>query len=253
MFGRFTEMTEMGKDMKREFELAICKKFVNGQNIVPPPGTTYTMLEHGDTPDFILKDNKNGKEIGLEVTSAYYNQNRAIGSWKAVRKADKGETGIFDSLGNTVNGSLIAEPDMSLASFVQYGLNRKCQNDYGRQCILIIYLYAPISDEEAITKIRKTAEIPERNPYSEIYVYLHIPFIKANYSPNAGKETFFRIYPFTNKLHNLDQNTYKQRKKQWEKGGEKVRKMTDEEVLAERHKMASRIRRREWLRKNMEA
>ncbi len=186
---------------KQELEKAVCDRFVNGENILPPHKHTYTIKEYRDAPDCVLVDGKEN-EIGLEITTAYYDHDRARGTWTTI----KSKKGIYSSKGNYLGywnpttacfedehgnrvklptGDVIVEPDKCLASFVQNQINEKCQKDYGYQCILIIYLHAPLWDDETLKTIRKTIQIPERNPFFEIYIHVHVP--------SSGKFVFYKI------------------------------------------------------------
>ncbi len=188
--------------------------------------------EDREAPDFVLKDSKeNG--IGLEITSTYHDQDRAKGFWEPLRS---NKECIYDSRGDYIRGDIpikdvILNPDIKSASFVKNEIDKKCMNDYGLQCILIIFVADPVWSNRTLIQIRKISKVPERNPFSEIYVCVDVPY-STEFSPYAGKKTFFRIYPSTNKLHNLDQETYKKLKKNFEEQCKQLEKMSSEEMKA---------------------
>ncbi|HDY67059.1 MAG TPA: hypothetical protein ENH85_04625 [Candidatus Scalindua sp.] len=76
--------------MNKDSEKSICREFINSSNVIPPYNTTYSLIEDDrEAPDFFLQDSK-GNKIGLEVTSAYHNQELAKGYWKSVQYAKEG-------------------------------------------------------------------------------------------------------------------------------------------------------------------
>ncbi len=206
-------------------------KFVKGRNIIPSYNTTYTLVEEDrEAPDFMLKDSK-GNKIGLEITSAYYDQDRARGYWKPLRSDKKG---IYDSRGNCIEGHIpirdvMSNPDEMLVSFAKKKLKSKCLMDYGYRCILVIFADAPLWSNRKLKLIREIPKLLERNPFSEIYVCVDMPY-STEFSPYSGKLAFFRIYPCTNKLHNLDQETYKKLKKDFEERCKQLEKMSSEDI-----------------------
>jgi predicted transcriptional regulator len=220
-------------NIKKDFEKSICRKFINGSNVIPSYKTTYKLIEEDrEAPDFVIKDSKENK-IGLEITSAYHDQDRAKGFWKPLRS---NKEDIYDSRGNCIRGKIplkdvILNPDIKLASFVKNKIDKKCMNDYGLQCILIIFVGDPLWSDRTLIQIRKTSKVPERNPFFEIYVCVDVPS-STEFSPYSGGRVFFRIYPSTNKLHNLDQETYKKLKKNFEEQCKQLEKMSLEDMEA---------------------
>ncbi len=99
--------------------------------------------EDREAPDFVLKDSKeNG--IGLEITSAYHDQDRAKGFWEPLRS---NKECIYDSRGDCIRGDIpikdvILNPDIKSASFVKNEIDKICIN--GLQCILIIFVGDPV-------------------------------------------------------------------------------------------------------------
>lgn len=200
-------------DKKKALEKAVCERFVKGEYVIPPIERKYELKVHSDAPDFILKDDK-GSEIGLEVTTAYYDQSRAEGTWK--RPSEKGifdsrgnflgswnpvKAGFYDRDGNRVKlpiNDVITEPDKCLTSFVQNQINEKCKKNYGIPCILVIYAAAPLWDNETLEEIRNIIQVPEKNPFLEIYIHVHVP-CGGSMSPEyeyEGKFVFWRIWPY---------------------------------------------------------
>ncbi len=218
---------------KKDFEKSICMEFINSPNIIPSYNTTYTLIEEDrEAPDFILEDSKEN-EIGLEITSAYYDQDRAKGYWKTLR-SDK--EGIYDSRGNCIEGNIplkdvMLNPDEMLAFFVKKELDSKCLKTYGHQCILVIFVDAPLWSDRKLKLIRKIPKVLAGNSFFEIYVCVDVPY-STEFSPYLGRRVFFRIHPSTNKLHNLDQETYKKLKKDFEKRHTQFKKMSLEDMEA---------------------
>ncbi len=163
---------------KKDFEKSICREFVNGRNVIPPCKTTYTLIdEDREAPDFFLQDSK-GNKIGLEITSAYHDQELAKGYWKSIQYAKEG----IDSYQDVV----MSNPDKMLIRFTKNIIENKCKKDYGQQCILIIYVEEPVWSDRKLKQIREIPKSLERNPFFEIYVCVNI---------SIGKMSFFRIYP----------------------------------------------------------
>ncbi len=206
-------------NLKRQFEQRIAKEFIKNENVIPS-SKNYKLKEHGDAPDFIIKDDEEN-EIGLEITSAYYDQELAKGYFELLRSTKQG----IDYSQNVV----MLNPDIMLISFVKRILNKKCLKNYGNQSILVIYVDAPVWDNRKLNRIRGITRELKRNPFSEIFVCVEVPHC-PEFSPNAGKLTFYRTYPYTDKLHNLDYETYNNRKKGFEKQSKKLKKMSIEEM-----------------------
>jgi len=218
---------------KKDFEKSICIEFINSSNVIPPYNTIYSLIEEDrEAPDFLLQNSK-GNKISLEITSSYYDQDRAKGYWKVLRSDREG---IFDSFGNRIEGyiplnNVMLNPAEKLAFFTEGILRSKCLMDYGHQSILVIFVDAPLWDNRKLKLIREIPNSLEKNPFSEIYICVDVP-CSTEFSPNAGKRTFFRIYPGTDKLHNLDQETYKSLKDNFEKRCKQVEKMSSKDIKA---------------------
>jgi len=207
--------------IKKDFERNICREFMNSSNVIPPCNTTYSLIEDDrEAPDFFLQDS-NGNKIGLEITSAYHNQELAKGYWKSVQYAKEGSDSYQDVV--------MSNPDKMLIPFIKNRIEDKCKKDYGQHCILIIHVEEPVWSDRKLKQIREIPKSLERNPFPVIYICVVVPH-SNEFSPNAGKMTFFRIYPYTNKLHNLDQETYKKLKKDFEKRCQQFVKMTSEDI-----------------------
>ncbi len=118
-------------NIKKDFEKSICMEFINSPNVIPSYNTTYRLIEEDrEAPDFVLEDSKEN-EIGLEITSTYYDQDRAKGYWRTLR-SDK--EGIYDSFGNCIEGfiplkNVMSNPDEMLAYFVKEVLDFKMPED----------------------------------------------------------------------------------------------------------------------------
>ncbi len=70
-------------------------------------------------------------------------------------------------------------------------------------------------------RIREISKILKRNPFFEIYVCVYVPY-STEFSPYAGKLTFFKIHSFTDKLHNMDEEKYNKLKNDFEKQRKKL-------------------------------
>lgn len=220
-------------NINKDVEKSICREFINSSNVIPSYNTTYSLIEEDrEAPDFLLQDSK-GTEIGLEITSAYHDQDRAKGFWKTLR-SDK--EGVFDSFGNCIKGhiplnNVMLNPDEMIASFVRKRLDDKCLMAYEYQTILVIFISDPLWSDRKLKLIRKIPKVLARNPFFEIYVCVDVPY-STEFSPYLGRRILFRIHPSTNKLHNLDQETYKKLKKDFEKRHTQFKKMSLEDMEA---------------------
>jgi hypothetical protein len=220
-------------NINKDVEKSICREFINSSNVIPSYNTTYSLIEEDrEAPDFLLQDSK-GTEIGLEITSAYHDQDRAKGFWKTLR-SDK--EGIFDSFGNCITGriplnNVMLNPNEMIASFVRKRLDDKCLMAYEYQTILVIFISDPLWNDRKLKLIREIPKSLKRNPFPVIYICVVVPH-SSEFSPNAGKWTFYRIYPSTNKLHNLDQVTYKKLKYNFEKRCKQVENKSSKDIKA---------------------
>lgn len=172
--------------MNKDSEKSICREFINSSNVIPPYNTNSSLIEDDrEAPDFFLQDSK-GNKIGLEVTSAYHNQELAKGYWKSVQYAKEG----IDSYQDVV----MSNPDKMLIPSIKNIIEKKCKKDYGQQCILIIHVVDPVWSDRKLKQILEISKSLKRNPFSVIYIGVVVPH-STEFSPNAGKMTFFRIHP----------------------------------------------------------
>ena len=121
--------------LKEQHEVTIADEFLKTL------GITTEFLRHGKDgvePDAIYSVEK--QTLGIEIVTAYYNEEQAKAEWDVAR-------GIRKFVGRIMKMGLIENPDRLIAAEVQDAINAKCSKTYfGIDLIwLCIYQHAPLS------------------------------------------------------------------------------------------------------------
>jgi len=168
--------------VKKRYEKAVCDTFIR---LYESKFSFYKYGNDKDEPDCFYK--LNGKILGIEVTTAYYEDIDAKQEWTLRRKERK-----FSGTGHEERwGGTIKESDQKIFDRVQKEINCKCKKQYKRasEYILCIYQNAPLSDDSSNKKMVKKLTISKDCFFSEIYLLFQTPF------HDNGGWRIIKIYP----------------------------------------------------------
>lgn len=145
------------KNEKPELEVAACNYFLQSYNSFLK--TNFSLIDHDDKPDIIIKDNNSGEVIGLEVTHLFYDTNEA----KIL-------------LGRSLN--IIHDP-MNMYTLVQR-LNDLLQKkteaalkySFAKRMFLLVRVASPIFFLSDFEIYEDEINIPMFNPFDQIWLLL---------------------------------------------------------------------------------
>lgn len=168
--------------LKQQHEIAAARRLVEWLSI--NDGAACDVLGHGDppAPDIILSHGS--EKIGLEITTAYYNERDAHLRWGPAR----GET--------RPAGSAFVNPDSQLRDSVQRNLVDKSRKtyDFDGPLWLLIDVRPALTLEEEIDALLPTLNIPATR-FAIIFLGVDLPVATGNPSPNAGTYHVWRLHP----------------------------------------------------------
>lgn len=160
-------------DLKYQVEHATAQNFIQWHN--EQNGRNLTLLKKQEAPDFIYSDHIG--QIGLEVTTIFYNKDHAEFTATAVRGQHK----------TNVISPVIREPEESLVKSINMQIAKKCENDYGKNSLLVIRVILPAltSNREFEEHVISQIIIPDICRFKEIYLtwnqqnYFKLPLTNA--------------------------------------------------------------------------
>jgi len=147
-------------DVKRRAERGVAESFLLAYNSVTR--SAYIIDADGEAPDFICRDPESGDRLGLEIATAYYDEQTAKGLWEMIRgRSDR------------ASGSVI-NPEATLADRLNQRLREKWKKDYGPRCVLALHADAELtSAAEFDETVLPSLEMPaEESPFEAVYVRL---------------------------------------------------------------------------------
>jgi len=158
-----------GGDLNTKVEYATAANFVEWYNITF--GQKLALLRKQESPDFIYADAIG--EIGLEVTTAYYNQDDA----KILAETGRGKRRTYSiqeivDAPKEINYQTVWEPEMSLVHFLNKLTMAKCSKHYGASCILVIRVPKPALTTrfEFEHEVVPNVSVPAENSFNEIFL-----------------------------------------------------------------------------------
>ncbi len=146
------------ENLKQLHERAVVERFVQWHNNCH--STQLAVAGRRVQPDFEVID-QNQEVNGIEVTTAYYDDQDAKGLWNLVR----GKSTRFQS-------SLMVNPDQKLAGSISELLAKKCSK-YGiaSRVVLLIDIRAPVTDCSDIERsVIPYIGYPDSVPFRAIYL-----------------------------------------------------------------------------------
>ncbi len=153
-------------EIQRNHERAVADSFVRWFNAKKGKNFKYDSRPH-EAPDQRYVD---GDEIlNIELTDAYYDKDDAAMQWKVARKED-------DAPNHWMGGDI----DRTLAANVSGIIAKKCRNDYGRDCVLVVAVRPALTSGEEMEQMLSMIEIPKKTPFTGIYLTGDFPWTGTN-------------------------------------------------------------------------
>jgi len=168
--------------LKEQHEIAI------GNALLAALGYSSKFIRHGldgVEPDVIYS--LAGRNVGIEIATAYYDHMQARAEWQLARGILK-----FDSRGIARIGSWV-DSDKLISAQVQRELDDKCSKNYSGvdAAWLCIEQHAPLTDVSETLDLVARLKIPREHPFEQIYLgsYAHV-----------GDGGGFRVYDLLTRL-----------------------------------------------------
>jgi hypothetical protein len=174
-------------EIKEQHELSI------GNNLLRALGLNAQFTGHGSDgvePDLIYLHG--GRKIGIEIATAYYDEDQAKKEWQSARGALKPDpSGIMKIKGP---GDWTGEPRQLIAVSVQQELNDKCSKKYSGvdEAWLCLEQHAPLADVSETQLLVSRLKVPSGHDFKRIYLVAH-----AHDGDGGG----FRVYDLCPPLH----------------------------------------------------
>jgi len=171
----------MHDDLKKRHERAAGDRFIEAYN--RRYRTRFILREQRESPDLVY-ETRRGKLLGLEVATAYYDEEEAKMRWSLARGQDGGPWG--------------GRPDESLTQFINRVLADKCAKSYSfpGSCVLVIDACPRLTDEREIRgTVLPAISVPPVVPYGEIYLGVDLPISLAKPSGHEGQYRIWRLHP----------------------------------------------------------
>lgn len=149
------------------------------------------IIQKREAPDFECRDQASRETFGLEVVTAYYNEQIAKGEWDLARGKQE-----------SYSSGLLVNPDIQLAEFVNKELSNKCQKqcDVSHPVVLVVDARPPLtSEEDILLSVLPAIQIPAQIPFQEIYLGVALPISTSESSPHEGQYWVWRLYPLPSK------------------------------------------------------
>lgn len=162
--------------LKEQHEIAI------GNVLLRTLGCDSRFICHGtdgSEPDLIYLIA--GWRVGIEIATAYYDDNQAKVEWQLARGILKGRSKGFTKIGSWI------DPDKLMISRVQKEVDDKCSKTYSGidEAWLCIEQHALLADVSETQHLVASIKIPPHHPFKHIYL---------GFYAHAGDGGGFRVY-----------------------------------------------------------
>lgn len=156
-------------DFKAEVEFATAKNFIEWYNRSVGRQLTFT-CRPAEAPDFIFRDTVG--EIGLEITTVYYDQKHARIAAETARERRKAYTKQEFIENPALEMHWVAAPESKLIASINQRLIRKCRNNYGANCVLVVRIVsAALTDAyEFETVVVAHVRAPAKHCFLKIFL-----------------------------------------------------------------------------------
>jgi hypothetical protein len=153
-------------ETQRRHELAVGYEFMRWFNQVNGKQFTYDNRPH-EAPDLRYVD---GNQIlNIEITDAYYDKEIAEMQWKTARKEE-----------DAPQGWIGGDFDRMLVSNINAGIAKKCRNDYGKDCVLVVAVRPGLTSAEEMEEMLSEIKVPEKTPFTGIYLTGDFPWTDSS-------------------------------------------------------------------------
>ncbi len=169
---RYKRSMSKVEDLKIKVEEATARNFIEWYN--KSTNRNFAFLHRpSPAPDFVYSD-KDG-EIGLEITTVYYDQNHAKATTETARGIRK-SCSLQDIIGalrlDELDWVQVCEPEIKLITSINRQLTEKCEKDYGSDCILVVRVVSAglTTESEFETEVIPQLRVPEKNRFLNIFI-----------------------------------------------------------------------------------
>ena len=155
-------------DFNAQTEWAVAMACLDWYNAAARRQLTILEKREPPDPDFLCVDQAG--QLWIEVTSTHYSQDHHRTHVLAARRR----------LPLPVTTDVLVEPEQLLLYSLRCTIERKCQNDYGKECVLVVRALAPITlplefREQVLPHLRR----PPNCKFAGIYVCLDNHFFEV--------------------------------------------------------------------------
>lgn len=140
---------------KQLLEYAACQCFLDTYNRLHQ--THFELLEHGDKPDFLVRDSQSSEKIGVEVTHLYYDGKEAK---MLLGRRPKEPHGVMTM------DQLIAQ----LNSLLYEKVGRAAKYDFEGRLFLLVRVGSPIFDKADFDMWEDEISVPPFNLFDQIWL-----------------------------------------------------------------------------------
>lgn len=155
-----------GDPLKQRLETTVAREFLLFYNLVK--GSKFRIRRAGvpPEPDVMCKDSNTGREIGIEITTAYNEANYAKAAWREARgKSTKPY--FFTRPDRKENIRILTEVHRIIK---KKGRKHRANYTVPGRLLLVVFTYSPRFYLLRVKKRLDSLRIPKSHPYDEIYL-----------------------------------------------------------------------------------
>lgn len=171
-------------ELKKQHERAAGDRFMKAYS--RRTRRQYRFAREGDDPPDLVYVDGRGRELGVEMKTAYYDRNDAQAAWDVAR----GKRPTTRWTGRDI--------EVKLADFVTGLLCRLTQNvlDVPYPCLLVIDVRPPLTTERDLRRsVLPSIATPAWLPFSEAWLGVDLPIGVGRPSRYEGQYRIYRLHP----------------------------------------------------------